>query len=856
MASTALSNYKWQAKMLWAMMAGAAIVILAGSAFSLLAFRVEKVVVLVVSVFISVLVNRYQAVIPGTRVTFNAKNVFAFWGVIWLGIGGGVFLGASASFTRLMMGEHNRERGLFEGCVDIIATYFSAVTFYLALGFFPSALGSLSAGEFGNVDQTLAAMLSMGVLHFLISASLDYLMQRVGGRGEIKPLMIDKFFRPAIAYSISFSAAVILYFTFVQFGVEFGLVILPLAVVGDLAYRMHCRSLAQKTKEISDASRIHLATVEALATAIDARDQVGIGHVRRTQIYAMGIGEALELSDIEIDALRTAALLHDIGKLAVPDHILNKPGRLTPAELEKAKIHASVGASILEKVGFRGPVTPSVKYHHERWDGTGYPEQLKGTNIPLTARVLAVADTYDTLRGARPYRPAISREEACKYLLSGSGTQFDPRIVSVFLNILRPLEKEIDAQGLAYSKDEATSDVRAGEAFASNGYVEQIKRANHEVFTLYELARDFGSSVNLHETLSLFTKKIAEFVPFDTCTVYLVDEADEFASAKHIDGESNPAFKGRRIRIGTGPTGKVLETRKAVQNADPKEDFVLAQQEFVQDYVSMISLPLLADEKLIGAVTLYSRSVLRYQEEHMRLLETISRIAADAIRKSLQHLIAETHALTDPMTGLPNARSLQMQFEKERARADRTGSSFQVLMLDLDGFKQVNDNFGHKSGDKMLKEIGRIIREQLRDYDFLARYAGDEFVALVPEMAADDVQDLCSRIENAIDEFRLPVSEGRVAQVGVSVGASTYPANGATFDEMVIAADRGMYTIKSKRKYQRRAAEQIEDPAGSDPLLVMDSLGQVVDASPVHDVSNDAFIVELDETHIVSAAVN
>ena len=844
--------------MVWAMIAGAAVVVLGVSAWKITEFPFAKLVVMAVALFVSILVNRYEAKIRGTQISFSAKHIFAFWGVIWLGIGGGVILAASASITRSATSSHNKDRSIFEACVDIIAAYLSAVTFYLALGFFPNALGSLSAGELANVEQTLVAMFSMVVMHFLISASLDYLMQRMGWRGEIKPLMVDKFFRPAAAYLISFASAIVLYFTFVKFGIEFGLVVLPLAIVGEVAYRMHCRSLAQKTREITEASRIHLATVEALATAIDARDQVGMGHVRRTQIYAMAIGKALELPELDIDALRTAALLHDIGKLAVPDHILNKPGRLTQAEMEKAKIHALVGSSILEKIGFKGPVVPTIKHHHECWDGTGYPGKLKGNEIPLTARVLSVADAYDTLRGARPYRPAVSREEACKFLLNGSGVQFDPRLVGIFMNILRSAEQEIEEHGLSYSQDNAASDPEtAGTVdLSAHGYVEQIKRANREVFTLYELARDFSSSVNLHETLSLFTKKIAEFVPFDTCSVYLLDEADEFATARHIDGKSNPAFKGRRIRIGTGPTGQAMQTRKCLQNADPKQDFVLAQQEFVQDYVSMISLPLLADEKLIGAVSLYSCNVLKYQEEHMRLLETISRIAADAIRKSLQHLMAETYALTDPMTGLPNARSLQMQFEKERARADRTGSTFQVLMLDLDGFKAVNDTFGHKSGDQMLKEIGRVIREQLRDYDFLARYAGDEFVALVPQLETDDVRELCSRIEKAINDFRLPVQDGNFAQVGVSLGSSTYPTHGATFDEMIVASDRGMYSIKSKRKQlQRRAAEQKQDAAVESPLVV-DSLGRVVDAGPVEEVSTDAFIVELDETHIVSSAVN
>ena len=239
-------------------------------------------------------------------------------------------------------------------------------------------------------------------------------------------------------------AASVIEFTLIRL-VTVGLLVGAAAV----AYRFHVASLGQKTKQITDFSRMHLATVEALATAIDARDQVGLGHVRRTQIYAVGIGKILELSENEINALRTGALLHDIGKLAIPDHILNKPGSLTPAELEKTKIHPVVGASILEKVGFDYPVVPTVKFHHECWDGRGYPEGLKGKDIPLTARILSVADAYDTLRGARPYRPPIARDEARQMILDSSGTRFDPAIVQTLMSNLSFLEAEIDAQGLA-----------------------------------------------------------------------------------------------------------------------------------------------------------------------------------------------------------------------------------------------------------------------------------------------------------------------------------------------------------------------------------------------------------------------
>ena len=641
---------------------------------------------------------------------------------------------------------------------------------------------------------------------------------------------------------------------FLYFGLAIAMVFIPTVVVGFAAYRIHLHRLQIKTAQIMEASRIHLATVEALATAIDARDQIGAGHVRRTQIFAVGLGELFKLSDDELNALRTGALLHDIGKLAIPDHILSKTGTLTPAELEKTKIHSTIGAAILENIDFKYPVVDTIKYHHEFWDGSGYPERLVGDDIPFTARILTIADAYDTLRCDRPYRVANSRDEARKHLLAGAGKQFDPTVVHVFLKHLTNFETMIDQLGLSYkSSHELIHDTDNGKP---KGYVQQIKLANKEVFTLYELAREFGSSVRIEDTLALFTKKIREFVPFETCAIFLLDESGHYADVLHAEGENSELLLAKRIHVGEGATGFVLKRQETILNINPDLDFSLSQIELAQEYATMASLPLVAAGELIGAVSIYSRELAHYADEHIRLLETVSRIAAEAIGKSKQHDEAKVHALTDPMTGLPNARSLQMQFEREVARAGRGNNGFQVLMLDLDGFKAVNDSYGHKAGDKMLNEIGQVILEQLREYDFLARYGGDEFVALISDASSEDVVDLCGRIEKAVGEFELPVGDGMVAKVGVSLGAAGYLGDGITFDQMIVAADKAMYERKTRRKLLKAATA----PSVSAPLSEFVTKEDLVDMNITvipETVSSEGFIVELDESHVVrSAAIN
>lgn len=843
-----------------------AIFVAAFSLFEALMLPLSRLGVLAVALFVSVLISQYRIKIPRTSISFSPKNIFAFWGTMWVGVPGAVLLGAAASMSSNGFKIKDRRSWLASVSTDVAATFFSAIAYYMVIGFATNDAVTVLAGGLNIPNEIIIGAVVMAFTHYLQHSAISYLFLRCSVQELSGSWASELLLHPAAGYLVTLASTIVLFLTFNHFGIEFGLVILPLAIAGHLAYTIYARSLAVKTKQISESSRIHLATVEALATAIDARDQVGIGHVRRTQIYAVGIGNILGLTEDEINALRTGALLHDIGKLAVPDHILNKQGRLTPAEVEKTKTHSSVGASILEKVGFPYPVVPTVKYHHECWDGTGYPEALRGVNIPLTARILAVADSYDTLRGARGHHAAVSRDEACKTLRAGAGGQFDPNIVDIFLRNLRIFEKEIDAQDLKYELDPTIREMRLSDAdIGSTSYVEQIKQANREVFTLYSLARDFSSAITLDATLSLFTAKVGEFVPFDTCLVYLLDEAKEFATAVHVEGRNHEALNGKRIKVGEGATGYVLKKSKAVENVDPSLDFAFSHMEFSREYIAMASIPLMADEKLIGAISLYSSELPHYQDEHLRLLETVSRIAADAICKSQQHAQTETHALTDPMTGLPNARSLQMHFDKEVKRASRAGHNFQVLVLDLDGFKAVNDTHGHKAGDKMLKEIGKAIRGELRDYDFLARYGGDEFVAIVPETHSADVLELCKRIETAVNDFALPVSGEAFARVGVSIGAASYPNHGETFDQLIISADKAMYMTKAfHKKRNLRLEEQIHSTRSPENEKAAEAVRpassrdlEFAEAKIAEALAEEGLIVELDETHIVSsAAVN
>ncbi|HEX6284926.1 MAG TPA: HD domain-containing phosphohydrolase, partial [Pyrinomonadaceae bacterium] len=470
------------------------------------------------------------------------------------------------------------------------------------------------------------------------------------------------------------------------------LLLVPIAIIATyLIYRSAKTRLQAKTNEVEALGQLHLATAEALATAIDAKDQTTHCHVRRVQIYAAGMGEVFGLPPNEIAALKAGALLHDVGKLAVPPHILNKPGPLTPAEFEKMKIHTVVGAQILARVNFPYPVIPIVRHHHEQWDGRGYPDKLRGEQIPITARIISVVDCFDSVREDRPFRRGMTLGEATALLLRGAGIHFDPVIVEQFIKHLPRFEAQIETLGLQHQPANYTqeplqlSEIDLDQTRERGSYIayDQIKKAHREVYALYEIARTFGTSLDVEHTLEILVDKVGHVVPFDTCVVYIYDDAKGYAKARHVVGKNVQKLTSRSIALGEGVTGLALANRSPVNQLHPSLDFTDINPEAGIKYRSMASLPLFKDEVLLGALSVYSSDLEQYSDDHMRLLETVTRLASDALGNAMQHAEAESNALTDPLTGLPNGRYLSLRFDEEAARARRTDRAFQVMMLDL-----------------------------------------------------------------------------------------------------------------------------------------------------------------------------
>jgi diguanylate cyclase (GGDEF)-like protein len=570
-------------------------------------------------------------------------------------------------------------------------------------------------------------------------------------------------------------------------------------------------------------SGLHLATIEALAFAIDAKDQTKGSHIRRVQSFARALAHAVGATADEVQGVVTAALLHDVGKLAVPEHILSKPGPLTDEEFDRIKIHPQVGFEIIEHVPFPYPVAPLVLCHHERWDGAGYPLGLKGEDIPRGARILAVCDYFDSVTRDRPYNKRMPGDLARLLLRQESGKALDPTLVSVFLELLPTLQfadpslgaaSELDAQELARSR-------YMGEHGERTAF-ENIARAHQEIYALYEIAQAIGSSLGVADTMSLIAGKLTALVPFSCCALFLLDDSGHIR-CRFSAGVDADDIKKVSMREGEGLAGWVVRNRRTLANGRPSADLEAAGlQGGAPRLHSALVCPLVSGEHVVGALALYHVEADAYSDEHRRLLDRIAGQAAAAISNSMVFEQTREASLSDALTGLPNTRYMMAHLSRELARAERQGAEVSILVLDLDDFKRINDTYGHHVGDRALREVSRVLRDTIRPYDVCVRYAGDEFIVVLSGCGADEAAAKSAELQDAVGKALFEASPTHVERLSVSIGAAVFPSDGETYEALLATADGRMYRDKKARRlraFQPRprslepaAADDARDP--------------------------------------------
>jgi diguanylate cyclase (GGDEF)-like protein/putative nucleotidyltransferase with HDIG domain len=578
------------------------------------------------------------------------------------------------------------------------------------------------------------------------------------------------------------------------------------------SYSIYLGRVEEQQKHILEMAQLHLRTIETLALAIDAKDDTTAAHLRRVQVYASEIGKELKLSSLEMQALEAAALLHDVGKLAVPEYIISKPGKLTPDEFEKMKVHPVVGAEILERVHFPYPVVPIVRSHHEKYDGTGYPDGLSGEQIPIGARILSAVDCLDALASNRQYRTAMKLEDAMQIVRDESGKAFDPQVVAILDHRFRELE--IKARSESADCVKLSSNVRVERGMApATGFAEPapaapqkgsgdfslaISGARREFQLLIEVTNDLGSSLSLDETLALLAVRLGKIVDHDAIAIY-IPEGDKLVP-RFVKGESYRLFSSLEIPIGQGLSGWVAENNLPVVNGNPAvEPGYLNDPRLVTPLRAALSVPLRAHDQVVGVITLYHLKAEAFSLDHRRILLAISPRAGLAIENSLRFEKARSAADTDELTGLHNARSLFNHLEREVSNSARRAGTFAVIVMDLDGFKLANDQFGHLTGNRILEAVARALRSNCRSGDFVARLGGDEFVMIMPE-ATMHLAEILAKIEAIGGLISAETQCG--AQISISAGVSRYPEDGTDAEALLERADERMYEAKRRKKLQ------------------------------------------------------
>ncbi|HEY3744547.1 MAG TPA: HD domain-containing phosphohydrolase [Bryobacteraceae bacterium] len=614
-----------------------------------------------------------------------------------------------------------------------------------------------------------------------------------------------------------------------KLGWQYFLVLGPVAYLIYMGYNTYVGRIDDSRKHVEEVAALHLRTIESLALAIEAKDDTTHAHLRRVQTYALAIGEDLGMRGGEIEALRAAAILHDIGKLAVPEHIICKPGKLTPEEFEKMKIHPVVGAEILEHVKFPYPVAPIVRAHHEKWNGAGYPYGLKGEEIPLGARILAAVDCLDALASDRQYRRALPLDEAMKVVDADSGRSFDPAVVDVLKRRYVELEKAAVASCVDTVKLSKDIKIERGEAPAAGfestakavalsetgsmramtapeeavDFLSAIASARHEVQELFELSQELGNSLSLAETLSLVASRMKRLIPHEAIALYV--QKDGKLEAEYVQGENAKLFQSLRIPLGEGLAGWVAQHERAIINGNPAvEPGYLNDPSKFTNLRSALAIPLNGVNGFVGVLALYRSEKDAFRKDHLRILQAIGSKLAVSVENARKFLVAESLSATDELTGLPNLKSMFVRFDAELARSKRVEAGLTVLVCDLNGFKSINDRLGQLTGNRVLKAMADGLREICREYDMVARLGGDEFVIILPEMVAEAADVKIRQIEQLVARIG---EETGVKDSGTiltaSVGEATFPSDGQTVEDLLSEADRRMYLAKRKPRLLR-----------------------------------------------------
>ena len=597
---------------------------------------------------LTLVAGRLWVKVPSVNATFAVSEIFTFSCVLLFGPEAGTVTLAADALVLSTVRRMGAQKGFFNVGALAASAWMAGTLFFAASGVEP-----LFGTPMPPMGILIGPLVLMSAAFYalntgLISAAIAF---DSGGR----PLSIWRrhFLWLAPGYAASASVALLLAGALQQIHFRAQELLLPLFLIPPLFMVFYFTLRAwfgrlEDAKGHSEAlNRVYLKTIETLASAIDAKDEVTHNHIRRVQSAAVALAGELGVTDAQtLKAIEAAALLHDTGKIAVPEHILNKPGKLTPAEFEKMKLHAPVGAEILSSIDFPYPVVPIVRHHHENWDGTGYPDGIAGTAIPIGARILSVVDCFDALTSDRPYRRRMPDDAALTILTERRGTMYDPLVVDTFLRCYQRIMPAADAA--AQSAPNVAIRARGSALAAADEFPAQPVPAGEpviagEVLAVSSLARAVAGEASVNDIGALAWMLLRTVVPAASMALFITDESDDAVTAGYATGLHGPILTAVRLPLGSGIVGWVAANGRPALNADPALDLGPTVVEIDRPLRSTLAVPLSHDGAVVGVLALYAEAVGAYSEDHLRLLNVVAPTLAMSVGTVRRSARVKTH---------------------------------------------------------------------------------------------------------------------------------------------------------------------------------------------------------------------
>jgi putative nucleotidyltransferase with HDIG domain len=560
---------------------------------------------------LALVAGRFALNMPGINARFSVSDTFFITSALLFGPGPATLTIAIDSLAMSYGRRYPLRNLLFNGSGPAIAFWVACQVFFQLAGTGPLF------GSAVQPDRIVLPLAALAGVYYLLNSGLTAMA--VGLETRTSPLAVWRghFAVVSLNFFGAASAAFLLVIAVGYVSLIALAAVIPLFAIFHLAMKSWTGRLEDANRHVAKVDSLYLSTIGALSTAIEAKDGVTSSHIHRVQHYAMGLAKALGgLDEQTLKAIQAAALLHDTGKLAVPERILNKPGKLTTAEFETMKLHVDAGADILSSIDFPYPVVPIVRAHHENWDGTGYPNGVKGTDIPIGARILSVVDCYDALTSDRPYRVAMSDDEALAIIRARRGSFYDPAIVDTFERVCR----DIGPMPVKPQMQKAIQQISRAAALPQRPVLvpmpapAPMTEGPDALRALANLARIVSGKPGATDVASMIWSHVRHVVPNASCAFFLNEPASDSVKVKFVAGDASSALQGLEMKLGDRLTGWVAENQQAIVNSEAKLD--LGPEAAFVGLNYCVSLPLVSDGQLAGVLSLYAADPFRDEQIH------------------------------------------------------------------------------------------------------------------------------------------------------------------------------------------------------------------------------------------------